>query len=259
MKRVKLTYGERNSQFGHVYIPPVPADGPIPVVVLVHGGYWSTEFALTIETAIARDLADRGAVVWNVEYRRVGEDGGGWPRTGNDVIAALSALDGPVRYALPEEMAARADWSNVSVVGHSAGGQLAVWAVARLAAKTKRTTITTVIAQASALDLQAGRPARPSLTALMGASIEEAPQRYAEASPVDQPPFPAHVVAIHGDLDESLPAEISRDYVRRVSAEGQSAEMIIVPGEGHDVFVDPGSRGHRETVRVLGMPRRAKY
>lgn len=259
VKRVKLTYGERNSQFGHVYIPPVPTAGPIPVVVLVHGGYWSTEFALTIETAIARDLADRGAVVWNIEYRRVGEDGGGWPRTGNDVIAALSALDGPVRSALPEEMAERADWSNVSVVGHSAGGQLAVWAVARLAAKTQRTTITTVIAQAAALDLQAGQTARPSLRAFMGASIARAPQRYSEASPVDQPPFPAHVVAIHGDLDESVPAEISRDYVRRVSVAGQSAELIIVPGEGHDVFVDPASGGHRETVRALGLSRRPKY
>lgn len=260
VKRVKLAYGERNSQFGHVYLPPTPADGPVPVVVLVHGGYWSTEFALTIETAIARDLAERGAVVWNVEYRRVGEDGGGWPRTGNDVIAAISALDGPVRYALPEDIAARADWSNVSVVGHSAGGQLAVWAVGRLGAKTKRTTIATVIAQAAALDLQAGgRAARPSLRALMGASITEAPQLYAEASPVDQPPFPAHVVAIHGDLDQSLPAEISRDYVRRASAAGQSAELIIVPGEGHDVFVDPASQGHRETVRVLQLQRRAKY
>lgn len=260
MKRVKLAYGERNSQFGHLYIPSAPADGPIPVLVLVHGGYWSTEFALTIESAIARDLADRGAVVWNIEYRRVGEDGGGWPRTGNDVVAAISALDGPVRYALPEDIASRADWSNVSVIGHSAGGQLAVWAVARLGAATKRATITTVIAQAAALDLQAGGgAARPSLRALMGASISEAPERYADASPVDQPPFPAHVVAIHGELDESLPVDISRDYVRRASAAGQSAELIIVPGEGHDVFVNPASVGHRETVGVLGLARRAKY
>lgn len=260
MKRVKLAYGERNSQFGHLYLPPAPADGPVPLIVLVHGGYWSTEFALTIESAIARDLAERGAIVWNIEYRRVGEDGGGWPRTGNDVIAALSALDAPVRYALPEDIAGRVAWSEVSVIGHSAGGQLAVWAASRLGAMTKRATITTVIAQAAALDLCFGdRPARPSLRALMGASIAQAPQLYADASPVDQPPFPAHVVAIHGDLDTSLPVEISRDYVRRVSAAGQSAELIIVAGEGHDVFVDPRSRGHLETVRVLGLPRRSKY
>jgi dipeptidyl aminopeptidase/acylaminoacyl peptidase len=129
-----------------------------------------------------------------------------------------------------------------------------VWAVAKLGAKTKRTTISTVIAQAAPLDLQAGgRVGRPSLRALMGASVKEAPQLYRDASPVDQSPFPAHVVAIHGELDESVPVEVSRDYVHRVVAAGQSAELVVVPGEGHDVFVNPRSRGHRETVRVLGI------
>jgi acetyl esterase/lipase len=252
--RVKLAYGERNSQFGHVYLPKSPAPGPVPVIVLVHGGYWSTEFGLTIETAIARDLAARGAVVWNIEYRRVGEQGGGWPRTGNDVVAAISALDGPVRYALPETIATAADWSKVTVIGHSAGGQLAVWAVARLGAKTKKTIITTVIAQAAPLDLtEGGRVGRPSLRALMGASITQAPQLYRDASPAQLPPFPAHVVAIHGDLDESVPVAVSSHYVRGAVAAGQSAELIVVPDEGHDVFVNPRSRGHRETVRVLGI------
>lgn len=254
VKRVKLAYGERNSQFGHVYLPTSPAENGVPVIVLVHGGYWSTEFGLTIETAIARDLAARGAVVWNIEYRRVGEEGGGWPRTGNDVVAAISALDGPVRYALPEHIASAADWSRVTVIGHSAGGQLGVWAVAQLGAVTKRAAISTVIAQAAPLDLQSGgRAGRPSLRALMGASIKQAPQLYRDASPVEQAPFPAHVVAIHGELDESVPVEVSRDYVHRVVHDGQSAELIVVPGEGHDVFVNPRSRGHRETVRVLGI------
>ena len=254
VKRVKVAYGERNSQFGHVYLPSVPLAGPVPVIVLIHGGYWSTEFALTIETAIARDLAARGAVVWNIEYRRVGEDGGGWPRTGNDVIAAISALDAPVRYALPEEVLSRIDWSKVSIIGHSAGGQLAVWATSRLGARTKKASIATVIAQAAPLDLQVReRAVRPSLRALMGGSITEVPARYADASPVDQPIFPAHVVAVHGTEDSSVPVEVSRDYVRRASAAGQSAELIEVAGEGHDVFVDPRSRGHRETVRLLGI------
>jgi acetyl esterase/lipase len=252
--RVKLAYGERNSQFGYVYLPKSSPAGPVPVIVLVHGGYWSTEFGLTIETAIARDLAARGAVVWNIEYRRVGEEGGGWPRTGNDVIAAISALDGPVRYALPEKIATAVDWTRVTVIGHSAGGQLAVWAVARLGAKTKKSSIATVIAQAAPLDLTAGgRVGRPSLRALMGASITQAPQLYRDASPAEQPPFPAHVVAIHGELDKSVPIEVSRQYVHRAAAAGQSAELIVVPNEGHDVFVDPRSRGHRETVRVLGI------
>ena len=74
MRRLKVAYGDADSQFGHLYLPvPPPARDdvephPVPVVVIVHGGYWSTDFELIVETPIARDLADRGAIVWNVEY-----------------------------------------------------------------------------------------------------------------------------------------------------------------------------------------------
>lgn len=252
--RAKVEYGTAPSQFGHVYFP---ADGIGPTdavrpVVLIHGGYWSTEFALTIETAIARLIAGRGCLVWNVEYRRVGEDGGGWPGTGRDVLAALRALDGPVREVIPPEIAAQVDWDAVAVVGHSAGGQLAVWAVAQLGARTAGTTITQVIAQSAALDLEAGAD-RPSIRGLMGRPADEIPHRYREASPLCQEPFDAHVVALHGELDTVIPVETSRRYVRTVTAAGQSAELVVVPGEGHDAFVDPRSASTRQTIRLLGV------
>lgn len=252
--RVKVAYGEAPSQFGHVYHPredPTP-DAPIRPVVLVHGGYWSTEFGLTIETAIARMLTERGAVVWNVEYRRVGEPGGGWPTTGRDIVAALQALDDVVPESLPVDTRARVDWSSVAVVGHSAGGQLAVWAVAQLGARTRATAITTVIAQSAALDLTI-KADRPSLVALMGRPYAEIPHRYAEASPSTLAPFDAHVIALHAEEDTAIPVEISRRYVAEVSARGQSAELVVVPGEGHDAFVDPRSACTRQTVRLLGI------
>lgn len=254
VQRTKVEYGTAPSQFGHVYLP---ADGIGPTdavrpVVLIHGGYWSTEFALTIETAIARLIAGRGCVVWNIEYRRVGEDGGGWPGTGRDVLAALRALDGPVRDAIPGEIAAQVDWDAVAVVGHSAGGQLAVWAVAQLGAHTAGTTITQVIAQSAALDLEAGAD-RPSIRGLMGRPADEIPHRYREASPVCQEPFDAHVVALHGELDTAIPVEASRRYVQTVTAAGQSAELVVVSGEGHDAFVDPRSASTRRTIRLLGV------
>lgn len=254
--RIKIEYGSAPSQYGHLYHAADPADLPAVVrpVVLIHGGYWTTEFGLTIESAIARRYAERGALVWNIEYRRIGEPGGGWPNSLTDVVAALTALDEQARNALPDEVARVVDWSSVGVVGHSAGGQLAVAAVARLGARTAKTRITTVVAQSAALDLVgAGKAGRPSVRAFLGADYADAPQRYRDASPLEAPVFDAHVVAVHGDKDTAIPVAVSRDYVEAVTARGQSAELIVVPEEGHDVFVDPRSVGNRQTMRVLGI------
>lgn len=256
IRRTKIAYGISDSQFGHLYHAAEHTELPdsIRPVVLIHGGYWTTEFSLIIESAIARQYAECGALVWNVEYRRVGEDGGGWPNTGRDVIAAIGGLDGPVRESLDRQIADRVDWNSVAVVGHSAGGQLAVWAVAQLRARTAAARITTVVAQSAALDLvAAGKLARPSVQALMGRTYAQAPERYRSASPAEQDPFDAHVVAIHGDLDTAIPVDGSRHYVDTVTARGQSAELIVVPGEGHDAFVDPRSACSRRTIRALGL------
>ncbi|GAB90098.1 alpha/beta hydrolase family protein [Gordonia rhizosphera] len=250
--RTKVEYGNAPSQFGHVYHSVEAAPAEIRPIVLIHGGYWSTEFALTIQTAIARQFADRGALVWNIEYRRVGEEGGGWPSTGRDVLAALRALDGPVRDAVPTDIADRINWGSVAVVGHSAGGQLAVWSVAQLRARTASCAITTVIAQSAALDIEAGAD-RPSIRRLLGRPIDEIPHRYRDASPIRQEPFDAHVVALHAADDTAIPVESSRRYVRTVTEYGQSAELVVVPGEGHDAFVDPRSACSRQTVRLLGI------
>ncbi|WP_051198803.1 alpha/beta hydrolase family protein [Gordonia shandongensis] len=240
-----------DSRFGHLYLPEQTAAARAPLVVLVHGGYWSTDYSLVVYTAIARDLAARGAVVWNVEYRRVGETGGGWPTTGRDVVAALRALDGPVA----DELALRdvtVDRTRVSVIGHSAGGQLAVWAAAQLGARTRGCVIDTVVAQSAVLDFTVGGD-RPSVVALMGAPSAAMPARYEQASPAHQEPFDALVAAIHTVDDESVPVEMSRRYVRDAARRGQRAALYEVPGEGHSAFVDPRSAAHRQTLRVLGL------
>ncbi|MGZ8176346.1 alpha/beta hydrolase family protein [Williamsia sp. SKLECPSW1] len=257
--RVKVPYGPGESQFGHLYIPTMPGvddDGvlpPVRVVVIVHGGYWSTEFGLMVQTPVAKDLADRGVIVWNVEYRRAGEPGGAWPQSGYDVTNALLALDGPVRDAVPREMLAAVD-RDVSVVAHSAGGQLALWAVARIGARTRFLTLSTVVAQAPASDLVlVGERGHERLAMFMGADYASTPHRYRDASPAHLDPFPAHVVVISGEEDTAVPPELSAAYVSAVTERGQSAELVTVPGEGHDAFLDPTSRSHRETLRRLGV------
>ncbi len=222
--------------------------------MLIHGGFFSTRFALTIQSAVARLLAQRGAVVWNIEYRRVEEAGGGWPGTGADALAALRALDDAVPAVLPADVVERIAFDDVAVVGHSAGGLLAVWATARLGAATARTRITRVIAQSAVLDLTSEFARhRPTPRALMGAPYDTIPQRYREASPIWAPVFDAHVVALNAGADTAVPVELSRRYVEAVTARGQSAELVVVPGEGHDAFVDPRSGCTRQTLRLLGL------
>lgn len=249
--RRKVAYGPEPSQFGHLYLPGAPGADSAPMVVLIHGGFWSTEYALTINTAVARDLARRGAVVWNIEYRRR-EEGGGWPKTGKDVVAALRALDGPVADTLTEAGVA-VDRARVAVVGHSAGGQLAAWAVARLGARTSGHRITTVVPQSAVLDFTVpGVRDKTSVTRLMGVPYQDAPERYRDASPAHAPVTDATIALVHTTDDQAIPPALSRHYAEVMRERGQTVTVTEVPGD-HAAFVDPSSTAHRQTLRVLGL------
>ena len=115
-------YGPGPDRFGELWRPTSP--GPWPVVALLHGGFWRAERTLELMRPLAADLAGRGFAAWNLEYRRVGQPGGGWPGTCEDVAAGLDHLAG---------LAGRAplDLDRLVVAGHSAGGHLALWSAAR--------------------------------------------------------------------------------------------------------------------------------
>ncbi|MDQ2827153.1 MAG: alpha/beta hydrolase, partial [Actinomycetota bacterium] len=102
-------------QSGELFLPG--GAGPHPVVVVLHGGFWQAMFGRRLMDKVSADLAGAGWAAWNLEYRRVGM-GGGWPATFDDVAAGIDALAG-VRGL---------DLSRVTTLGHSAGGQLALWA-----------------------------------------------------------------------------------------------------------------------------------
>src|SRR5260370_3919740 len=113
-----MAYGTESLQFGELYLPGEP--GPHRTVILIHGGYWPARYGLDLMTGLAEDLAARGYAAWNIEYRRVGDPGGGWPGTLLDVAFAADYLRilAPT-YAL--------DLQRVVSLGHSAGGHLAIW------------------------------------------------------------------------------------------------------------------------------------
>ncbi|MGE3257614.1 alpha/beta hydrolase family protein [Pseudonocardia sp.] len=242
-----LTYGPDASQFGELTLPA--GAGPVPVVVVVHGGFWRARHGLELGRPLAADLAGRGYAAWNVEYRRVG-NGGGWPATVEDVAAAVDLLAGPGQDAA----VGRLDLDRVVAVGHSAGGHLAAWLAARpgLPAGTPgaapRVRLRGVVSQAGVLDLVDAAErgvGRGAVTAFLGGLPAEVPDRYALASPAARVPLGVPVVAVHGDADPNVPLRQSERFVAAARAAGDPAELVRLPGTDHFAVIDPGTAAWR--------------
>src|SRR4051794_10263277 len=191
---------------------------------------------------VCADLARRGFAAWNVEYRRIGRgQGGGWPATFDDVGAAidhLAKLDDP-RLALSD---------GVTALGHSAGGQLALWAASRADAVVP---VRRVVAQAAVCNLSvAGEPAWE----LLGGRPDEVPERYDRADPMRLLPLGVPTLLVHGADDETVPVRRSRDYLEAARAAGDDVTLVEpVPG-GHRVHPDPRSEAWRGAGRGGGRP-----
>jgi acetyl esterase/lipase len=203
------------------------------------------------------DLLRRGWAVWNIEYRRVG-NGGGWPATFADVAAAIDLL---------AELDAPLDLERVSVLGHSAGGHLALWAAGReqLPAGAPGALngappvrLSRVIAQAGVCDL-AGAYKRwrgGAVRALMGGSPEELPERYAAADPMEAIPLRIPVLLVHGTRDETVSVELSRTYERAARAAGGEVELVEIAGEAgrHRAHIDPRGEAWAAVTARLHAP-----
>jgi acetyl esterase/lipase len=207
----------------HVIDIRLPARLPAPVVVVIHGGFWRAAFDRTHAGPMASALAEAGYVAVVPEYRRTGQDGGGWPGTFDDMAAALGALAGLV---------APYDSEPPVLLGHSAGGQLALWAATRPGPAIRR-----VVSLAGCADLV--MCARLGLDGgatelLLGGSPDQVPERYASADPARLPPPTVPVTLLHGTMDERVPVEVSRSYAGRTGA-----ELRELPGAGHFALIDP--------------------
>ena len=202
---------------------------PAGVAVLIHGGFWRRRYGLELEGGIARDLVARGGAVWNVEYRRLG-DGGGWPHTLDDVRAAIGAL--------PLEAA------RVVAIGHSAGGQLAVWAAAE-------GLVPAAVSQAGALDLHELARLGTSdnvVHQFLGGTPDEVPHRYDAASPLRRLPIGVPLLLVHGERDDDVPVHISREFA---AAAGDDCELVVIGDESHYEHLEPGSRCWKAVIEWL--------
>jgi acetyl esterase/lipase len=237
----RVSYGDEPFEFGEPRLPEGP--GPHPVAIVVHGGCWLAQYDMAHARAMSEALASAGIAAWTVEYRRVGDEGGGWSGTFLDVARGADHLRVLARsYPL--------DLSRVIAVGHSAGGQFALWLAARerlpagsplRAADPVR--LRGVVGLAAAGDLaflHERGVCGDVIDKLMGGSPASVPDRYATGSPAQLVPLGTRQILISGARDE-LWSSVAARYIEAARAAGADLRVIEAPESGHFEMIDPSS------------------
>lgn len=241
----RIAYGPENDQYGELRIPP--GGKPHPVVILIHGGCWRADFSNLHELGpIADALKAKGIATWNLEYRRLGESGAGWPGTYLDVAHGIDHL---------KLIAAKRnlDLRRVVIVGHSAGGHLAMWAAARGRLphgseiySDDPLPIRGVIDLAGTPDMEAFFPLqrsncgdRPVVEEMVGGTPAQHPERYFQVSAIDLLPLGIRQAVVWGRKDQSAPLYLGRNYVTRAKQMREKITFLIFENIGHFEIATP--------------------
>lgn len=255
----RIAYGPDPNQFGHLWLPPRPK-APPPLLVFVHGGYWRARYGLEHADLLCRALARAGVAVWSIEYRRLGQPGGGYPGTFQDVLQAVAFAR---RLAAVHSL----DLSRCAAMGHSAGGHLALWAAGAYhlpqghpLRPPEPLPLRVAVCVGGITDLRRAWELRLSdgvVAELMGGTPAEVPERYAAASPIERLPLGLPQFIVHGAAEEVVPVEFARRYVEAARAAGDPVELVWLPGMGHFEPLDPWSAAwplvYRTVTRALGV------
>jgi acetyl esterase/lipase len=241
VSRSRIRYGHHRSQVGDLWLP---ADHLPPVVVLIHGGFWRSLYTKMLMNRLAKAVTQRGWAAWNIEYRRVGTlgGGGGWPATLADVVAAIGQLEGT----------GAVDCSRVVTCGHSAGGQLALWATARARfpelclSSQEGVEVLGAVSLAGVVDLVEADRLRlggDAVSDFLGGHFADRPERYRSASPLELLPLGVRQILIHGADDTVVPLDLDRRYRSAAVAAGDPVELVEVPGGDHRSLIAPAATG----------------
>ncbi|GMU00454.1 alpha/beta hydrolase [Corallococcus caeni] len=248
----RIAYGEAPQQFTELRKPK--GKGPHPVVLFVHGGFWRAEYGLEHAGHLCADLTKRGFATWSLEYRRVGQAGGGFPGTLEDVASAADHLvDAAPSLGL--------DLSNVVAMGHSAGGHLAMWLAARHRLTPKQALyrdaplkLKGVVSLAGVLDLAQGAAldlGKGIVKTFMGGTPEQFPERYAVASPAALQPLKLPQVLLHGTEDDTVPLKVSEGFHARGVQQKDPVHLVPLKGAGHFELIDPRSKEWPRVVQAV--------
>ncbi len=229
----RIPYGSDPNQFGEMRVPKT--GGPFPVVVNIHGGYWRAKYDLKHAGHLCAALTARGLATWNLEYRRVGNPGGGWPGTFEDVRNAYRLVQQNMGQVAQHY---KLDSSRTIVVGHSAGGQLALLLAAHEPA------LKGVVSLAGVVDLQQAWNLHLSDNAVvefLGGEPRAVPEHYREADPMQLKISSATQWLIHGAADDTVPPFLSRNYTEQKKRRGENVHYLEISTAGHSDLIDPRS------------------
>ncbi len=268
----RIFYGRDASQFGDLRLPKGP--GEHPVAVVIHGGCWLAEYNLDHISSFCAALTRAGIATWSLEYRRVGDPGGGssctamvqgWPGTFEDVSRGtdhLKAIAG--KYHL--------DVNRVVVVGHSAGGHLALWLAARhrlpkgsLLFTPRGLPLRGVVSLAGIADLREAydrKTCGDAVDRLLGGSPAEVAERYAQTSPLELLPLGVPQRLIHGARDRIVPLASARAYEAAAKKSGDDVRLTVLDSAGHFELIAPQSSAWatvQDTILSLLGPRSGEF
>ena len=251
----QIAYGSAPSQYAQLFRPE--GSGPFPVVVLVHGGCWTVAFGgIKQMRSVAGALVAQGIAVWNVEYRRVDEPGGGYPGTYEDMHAALDSLQ---QHAPQYQL----DVKRIVAMGHSAGGQLVQWIAGRdKLPKTsplyrdKYLPINNIVSLGGLADLRHEKDLIKSscerdIAQLAGSASTERPDIYSDTNAADLMPNGSRTVLATGELDTISPPRVAHDYAAKAKLAGDHAEVLILPGASHYDEIAATSNAWRMILPVI--------
>jgi len=254
----RIPYGEEPLQFADLRLPEGP--GPYPVMILIHGGCWLAEYDIQHIGKLADAFTHSGIATWTVEYRRVGDEGGGWPGTFQDIARAADKM-----FTVADTYSL--DTSRVIAAGHSAGGHLALWLAASsqfqdnpLFSSAQGVKLMGVLGLAPAADLanlhETG-VCENVVDKLMGGSPTGFPDRYALASPIELVPIGVPQLLVVGTYDDNW-GPVGRRYFAAAEAANDQVRLIEALQSGHFEMIDPDSSTWPlvldAALELLGMP-----
>lgn len=233
----RLRYGPGPQQFADLRLPKtrtLPA-----TIVTVHGGFWRAKYDLGHAGHLCAALTAQGVPTVNLEYRRVGNEGGGWPGTLEDIRQAIRYLNQNATFEV----------GRLLVVGHSAGGQLAI------AVAANETDVSAVVSLAGVLDLQRAYELRLSNDAVvefLGGKPSQVPERYREADPMRlNVPTSTRQIIIHGSDDDVVPVTFSLDYVEKKKRAGENVRLLEIRNANHFDVIDPRSKAWGQMIPAI--------